>query len=76
MGIVITVSLLLSVLMGYMGRNRRIGFVGFFLLNVVLTPLFFAVMGPFPGLLIAPPVLLFILLVLTAEKPSTTTKRA
>lgn len=31
--------ILLSVLVGFLGRHRRIGFVGFFLLALVFTPI-------------------------------------
>jgi hypothetical protein len=37
--ILVAVQLLGSLLVGYAGRNRRLGFAGAFLLSLVLTPI-------------------------------------
>lgn len=39
MGLYILVYALLSILMGWIGRRKAIGFVGFFILSLAITPL-------------------------------------
>lgn len=38
--IVVVLYVLLAVLVGLCGRRRRMGFVGFFLLSLLITPVF------------------------------------
>ena len=38
MGPLLAAHILGSILVGYVGRRRRIGFIGFFLVSLLLTP--------------------------------------